>query len=184
MGRKLLAAGAVTAASLAMSAAPALAHSKMHTFSNGHGKLTGKTYRKFEKNFVKKISRLRSSARTSSFPGLSIVRENFKAECTVPTPSVVGGFTNIYSHDTVIYSLFGVLATGNCTADLSKPQTIVRANGSTYTGMVPYSTSATQNYSEECADAAAIFPSVLLGAANSTTWKDGEFVETCEASII
>lgn len=188
MGRRFLLSGALFSACLAVSAAPAAAktHGPSHSFSNGHGKISQAFYA-----HALRAARMRTDA-TAPGPDSGLVnidKSNFKAECTVPTPSTSSGYTNIYSRDTVISDALDFFATGNCVADLTKPQIAADTVDGHHAGqliMVPYSHTGTQNYAEFCTNKAATLPSPksALGYANSTTFKDGQFVETCNSIYI
>jgi hypothetical protein len=183
MGRKFFGTVVVTIAAIGMSAAPALAKHSGPTmaFSNGTGHMTMPAFhqdlRRMQAN---------STPRAAPQPGSLVERSGFLAECTVPQGGL--NFVNFFTKDTTVWGGAGFFDVGQCTANLNNPQT--KATASDHPGgmgLIPFSTSPehsgttlTGDYAELCS--VTVGGSTEFGIAESLTYKDGEFSETCIAA--
>lgn len=177
MGRKYLTSVALVAAAFGCTAGPAIAKTEGPSLSNGA---------KPSAAFAVKLStemRAIEAANPNAGTGDAVVINHGKlAECTAASPTAANGkYTNFFTKDTTNYVEFGgFLLVGDCSADLTKKQT-----GATSTDqpsgkkMIPYS--GYHVYTEECN--IAYKGTDYFGDAESITYADGEFTETCIAPI-
>ncbi len=183
MGRRFLTSAAVTAAAFGFTAGPALANTNSFSLSNG-AKPTAKFQRHFKAALKTRVANAAGSGVTIGNP--TVINHGRQSECTAPTPGTATGYTNFFSRDTTNYSEFGTpgnggVLIGDCSANLAVKQVGAnskdRPSGMT---MVPYG--GYHTYSELC-EIKTNQGVPYFGDAESISYPDGQFVETCIAFL-
>jgi hypothetical protein len=180
MGRQFIASAAVTVAAVGLAAAPALAKTTGPTRSLSNGKGTASAVA-----FHRDLKRIGHSSRVAAGP-VQILRSGQNFECTVPQAD--GSFVNFFTRDTVTELFNGTTLVASCSADLNNEQTTATAGDKPgKQGMIPFSDTHVKG--SKTLSASITVPCNILdghgnsftGTAESVTYTDGEFLETCIA---